>query len=163
MSDPREIEIKLRLDPKKMRDFVESGRLAGANPEEKHYHTVYFDDEKHHLFKGGFELRVRDDGKRSIQTLKTVDSVERGQWEREAANGDPSLDDVEAPGLGKLVKRGIALDPQFSLDVDRRTWNVSKDGSCIEVALDNGKMQAGGRQKQICEAALELKLSLIHI
>ncbi len=94
---------------------------------------------------------------RSIQTLKTIDSVERGQWEREAANGDPSLDDIEAPGLAKLVKREITLDPQFSLDVDRRTWNLSIDGSCIEVALDKGQMQAGGRQKEICEAEFELK------
>ncbi len=157
MDNPKEVEIKLRLDPGKIRRFMGSEFFAGVDPIEKHYHTVYFDDEKHHLLKEGFELRVRQDGERSLQTLKTTDAVERGEWETEAANGDPSLEDLKAPGLAKLLERGIALRPQFSLEVDRRTWNVTRDGSCIEVALDDGRLEAGGRQRRICEAELELK------
>ena len=157
MADSKEVEIKLRLDPEKVRHFMGLELFAGVDPVEKHYHTVYFDDEKQHLLKEGFELRVRDDGERSLQTLKTIDSVERGEWEAEVANGDPRLDKLEAPGLAKLLKRGIALRPQFSLEVDRRTWNFTRNGSCIEIALDDGKLEAGGRQQRICEAELELK------
>jgi inorganic triphosphatase YgiF len=152
-----EVEIKLRLAPNKMRDLVSSGHLADIELVEKHYRTIYFDDRKHHLSKGGFELRVRRDGRRSIQTLKTVDVVDRGEWERDAANGDPSLEKFNAPGLAKLVKRGIALRPIFSLEVDRKTWTLIRDGSRIELALDEGKLEAGGRERSICEAELELK------
>ncbi|HTO78219.1 MAG TPA: CYTH domain-containing protein [Methylocystis sp.] len=156
MTTPKEVEIKLRLDPNKVRDFVESGRFAGVKSVEKHFHTVYFDDEKHHLFREGFELRVRGDGERYIRTLKSTDSVERSEWETEAADGHLSLEDLEAPGVEKFVKRGLALRAQFSLDVDRKTWDVAAGGSRIEVALDQGKLEAEGRQKQICEAELEL-------
>jgi triphosphatase len=157
MGNPREVEVKLRLDPDNAPLLARSGFFAGVDPEEHHFHTVYFDDEKRHLLREGFELRVRQDGERSLQTLKTIDSVERGEWETEAEEGGPSLEDIEAPGLSKLQKRGIDLRPQFSLEVERRTWSVTRDGSCIEVALDDGTLEAQGRQTRICEAELELK------
>ena len=156
MTQAREVEIKLRLDPGKTRQLVGSGLFVG-DPVEKHYHTVYFDDEKHRLLKQGFELRVRRDGERSLQTLKTLGSVERGEWEINAADVLPTLEEVDAPALSKLQKRGIALQPQFSLDVERRTWTVTQNGACIEVALDEGTLRAQGREKRICEAELELK------
>jgi triphosphatase len=157
MRKHNEVEIKLRLDPEKVRKFANSERLAGVDPLKKHYRTIYFDDKKHHLFKNGFELRVRQDGHNSIQTLKTAGSVDRGEWEREATDGEPSLEGIEAAGLAKLTRRGIALRRMFSLEVDRRTWNLCRDGACIEVALDEGKMEAGGRERPIREAELELK------
>ena len=157
MPKQNEIEIKLRLDPEKMREFPHSDRLAGVDPLKKHYRTIYFDDNKHHLFKNGFELRVRQDGYNSIQTLKTASSVDRGEWEREAADGEPSLEGIEAAGLAKLTRRGIALRRMFSLEVERGTWSLHRDGACIEVALDEGKMEAGGRERPIREAELELK------
>lgn len=78
MPKQNEVEIKLRLDPEKIRNFANSEGLAGVQPLKKHYRTTYFDDNKHHLFKSGFELRVRHDGRNSIQTLKTATSVDRG-------------------------------------------------------------------------------------
>ena len=157
MPKQNEVEIKLRLDPEKVQNFANSERLVGVDPLKKHYHTIYFDDNKHHLFKNGFELHVRQDGHNSIQTLKTAGSVDRGEWEREAADGEPSLEGIEAAGLAKLTRRGIALRRMFSLEVDRGTWNLRHDGACIEVALDEGKMAAGGRDRPIREAELELK------
>ena len=77
MAGSKEVEIKLRLHPEEVRHFMGLEFFAGVDPVEKHYHTVYFDDEKHHLLKQGIELRVRDDGERSLQALKTIDSVER--------------------------------------------------------------------------------------
>ena len=63
MPKQNEVEIKLRLDPEKIRNFANSEGLAGVQPLKKHYRTTYFDDNKHHLFKSGFELRVRHDGR----------------------------------------------------------------------------------------------------
>jgi inorganic triphosphatase YgiF len=157
MPKQSEVEIKLRLDPEKIRKFANLERLAGVDPLKKHYRTIYFDDNKHHLFKNGFELRVRQDGHNSIQTLKTAASVDRGEWEREAADGEPSLEGVEGAGLEKLRRRRIALRRMFSLEVDRGTWSLRRDGACIEVALDEGKMEAGGRERPIRQAELELK------
>ena len=157
MTKQNEVEIKLRLDPEKMRKFASSKRLVGVDPLKKHYRTTYFDDNEHHLFKSGFELRVRQDGHNSIQTLKTASSVDRGEWEREAADGEPSLEGIEAVGLAKLTRRGIALRRMFSLEVDRGTWSLRRDGACIELALDEGKMEANGHERPIREAELELK------
>ncbi len=70
---PREIEIKLRLDPDKAQRLFASRLLAGAQTSQEHFHTAYFDDEKQHLLKEGFELRIRRNGERSLQTLKTLD------------------------------------------------------------------------------------------
>ena len=138
MPKQNEVEIKLRLDPEKIRNFANSEGLAGVQPLKKHYRTTYFDDNKHHLFKSGFELRVRHDGRDSIQTLKTATFVDRGEWEREAADGEPSLEGIEAAGLAKLRRRGITLRRMFSLEVDR-TWSLRRGGACIELALrENG-------------------------
>ena len=157
MAKQNEVEIKLRLDPEELRKFANSERLAGVDPLKKHFRTTYFDDSKHHLFKNGFELRVRRDGRNSVQTLKTAASVDRGEWEREAADGEPSLEGIDAAGLGKLTRRGIALRRMFSLEVERGTWSLRRDGACIELALDEGKMEAGGHERPIREAELELK------
>jgi len=148
MPKQNEVEIKLRLDPEKIRNFANSEGFAGVQPLKKHYRTTYFDDNKHHLFKSGFELRVRHDGHDSIQTLKTATSVDRGEWEREAADGEPSLEGIEAAGLGKLRRRGITLRRMFWLEVDRGTWSLRRGGACIELALDEGKMEADGRERQ---------------
>ena len=106
MATPNEVEIKLRLDPNKMQRLERWGGLAGADASNKNFHTVYFDDEKRHLLKNGYELRVRQDGGRCVQTLKTIGSIDRGEWQNETTDGEPSLESVEGPGLARAS--GIA-------------------------------------------------------
>ena len=88
MATPNEVEIKLRLDPNKMDRLERWGGLAVADASTKNFHTVYFDDEKRHLLKNGYELRVRQDGGRCVQTLKTIGSIDRanGRTKRRTAS-----------------------------------------------------------------------------
>jgi triphosphatase len=102
-------------------------------------------------------LRIRREGARAIQTVKTTETVDRGEWERQSPNGEPSLGDTEADGVAKRLKRRMGLRPIFSLQVNRRICTLSSGGSEIEVALDEGKLEAHGREARIHEVELELK------
>ncbi|MEY2632915.1 MAG: hypothetical protein RIR00_1569, partial [Pseudomonadota bacterium] len=48
------------------------------------------------------------------------------------------------------------LQPVFTTDFQRRTWVLEQDGSRVELALDQGRIEAGGQQQPICELELEL-------
>jgi len=157
MPDNRELEIKMRLDPADVEKIASSDTLKGINLEHKHYRTVYFDGKRHELARHGFELRIRDDGTRRIQTLKSVNGLDRGEWETEAASGVPSLDEISGTPAADLIRHCTKLIPVFSLQIDRRSWTVLRDGAAIEVALDTGFLTAGSRSQPIYEVEFELK------
>jgi len=157
MPNNRELEIKMRLDPADVEKFASSAALKGLKADQKHFWTVYLDDRKHDLARNGFELRVRGDGSRWIQTLKSRDGLDRGEWEAELPSEEPSLDEIGGTPAAKFIKQGTELLPVFHLQIDRRSWTVPRDGASLEVALDTGILTAGGRIQQISEAELELK------
>lgn len=102
MSSNREIEIKLRLDPEDVDKFVSLDALKTVESKRIHFRTVYFDDRKHDLARNGFELRVRSDGSRHAQTLKSVDGFDRGEWEAELPNELPSHEELRTTPAAKL-------------------------------------------------------------
>jgi len=157
MSDNREVEIKLRLDPKKFGAFTSLEFLRDVESEEKHFRTIYFDDRRHDLERNGFELRVRSDGVRHVQTLKSIGGIDRGEWEVEISQESPSLRELKKTPAAKLIASSSRLRPIFSLSIDRRTWTLSHDGASAEIALDCGTLEAGSRAQPIYEAELELK------
>ncbi len=157
MSDNREVEIKLRLEPKTLGAFAALEILQDVESQEKHFRTIYFDDRRHGLERNGFELRVRSDGVRHVQTLKSVDGVDRGEWEVELSQKSPSLKELKKTPAAKLIRSIARLRPIFSLSIDRRTWTLSDGDGSVEVALDCGTLEAGSRVQPIYEAELELK------
>jgi hypothetical protein len=84
-SDPREVELKLQLQPGS-RAILE-GSKAFANATAKHHHevTTYFDTPDSALSRAGFVLRVRRSGGLHIQTVKS--RANRRGLQRAAASG----------------------------------------------------------------------------
>jgi triphosphatase len=154
---PKEVELKIRLDPEMAELFGSLETLRDIEPRDKRFHTAYFDLAGEKLHRKGFELRVRKDGDHRIQTLKSGDGVERGEWEAEIAQDAPEPQEIEKTPAATLIRDVDKLRPVFSLSVNRRIWTLARDGADIEVALDRGAVEADGRAQQIHEAELELK------
>lgn len=105
------------------------------------------------------------EGGRWLQALKTDggDSAlsQRGEWE--CAVSGPALDAqaLQAlPAWQALDPDGsiaTALQPCFRTTCERTTWTLRRrGGATIEVALDIGQIEAGGRTTAIAEIELEL-------
>jgi triphosphatase len=153
----REIELKLRVDAGEIEKFVDAPALRDAKSKLSHLHTVYFDDSKHHILRSGFNLRVRSDGSRHVQTLKSAHGFDREEFEAVVADGTPSLKELKGAEAARLSKRLGDLEPVFALQTDRRVWTVNRDGSTVEVALDRGMIDADGQSEPIEEVELKLK------
>ena len=69
-----EIELKFVVAPRELRN-LESVRGAGRKPpKEEDLVSVYFDTRKHKLARNGVSLRVRHNGEKFLQTVKSVGS-----------------------------------------------------------------------------------------
>lgn len=157
MPRDREIELKLRVDSDQTEKFVNAPALRDAKSKFLHFRTVYFDDRKRHIQRAGFSFRVRSDGSRHVQTLKSAHGFDRAEFEAAVAGEAPSLEEAKGPVAAGLNKRVRALKPVFALETDRRIWTVNRDGSTVEVALDKGVIEAGGQSEPVQEAEFELK------
>ncbi len=157
MPQGKEMEIKMRLDPRRIEALELSKLLKDAARHQKQFRTVYFDDRRHRLARKGFELRVRSEGQRHVQTVKSVGGVVRGEWETEVSAFEPSPAGLSKTPAGKIVKNGARLRPVFALQINRRIWTLSRGDATLEVALDDGSLEAGDERRPICEVELELK------
>ena len=160
-----EVELKLEFDPADTLRIASHPALAAslAPPEDHELVTTYFDTPDCALHRRGVYLRVREDGGRYVQTVKTAkdktDLLERLEWEREIPSRTLDLDDVAGSALEPLLtpELGAALQPIFETRIKRRLCRVAKDGSEIEVAIDRGEIATGGHARPISELELELK------
>jgi len=159
---PQEIELKLRVPPEALQQVekLHRPRKAGAAKRTKLV-SVYFDTRKCKLKGNGIALRVRHDGKKRIQTVKTNGDggFSRGEWESEIKTDAPDLAAAAGSPLGELsgAKLGRKLKPVFETRVTRTAIAVRVGGSEIEIALDLGEIKAGPRRERICEVEIELK------
>src|SRR4051794_34299192 len=131
--------------------------------------TTYFDTPDHRLSRRRMALRVRQAGRKFIQTLKTESVGEgalerRGEWEVELPDGAPQLAAFDDPDL--LERTGLVLpdelEPVFETRFRRQAlmveWpDTGRPPTRIEIALDRGTIRANGREAPIAEVELELK------
>ncbi len=151
----REIELKFPL----AREDVDA-LLAALPPGEtavKDMVAIYYDTVDGRLGRGGFGLRVRRTGDQRIQTLKSAlgEDGGRDEWEWPVATdaADPAL----LAGTPAALPSGATLEAKFTVAV-RRTVRIVEEGEArIEIALDDGVIEAAGHR----EAFLELELELL--
>lgn len=163
---PKEIELKLELDPADA-PRIKSNRLLAAESlgqaAEEHLVSTYFDTPDHALSKAGVFLRVREKDGRYLQTVKAMQSkadlIDRLEWEREISGPAPDLRVVDGTPLRSLLTRArrASLQPLFETHMRRTLRRVAHGGSEIEVAIDEGEIVAGARKVTISEVELELK------
>jgi triphosphatase len=155
-----EIELKLDLQPGDA-EALESFNLFGSQGCAVEQISTYFDTAEHALFDAGLSLRIRQTGRKRVQTVKAENASGAGlftrpEWERPVRGKTPVMD-AHTPIPRLLAKHPGELAPQFEIHVLRTTWQLDVGDSMIEVALDRGEIHADERRELFCEAELELK------
>ena len=165
-AEQAEIELKL-LAPQgileKLRDtpvIVQHARNRGVV---RRLETVYYDTPERALFQRGMSLRVRRSGKHFTQTLKLLPDVgrplARRQWETPVDGITPDLARLPADEIGDPVTTLAhdALVPAFATKVRRHARQLDLPDASVEIAFDEGTIEAGPRQEVLSEIEIELK------
>lgn len=159
-----EIELKLALGAEAPEALRRHPRLACLVPARTRLGNTYYDTPEGDLEQARMALRLRRDGERLLQTLKTRGQgggglSTRGEWEWEVPG--PGLDLAGLAALPPMAERDPGLlerlVPRFATDFERETWWLEADGVTLELALDLGEIRAGGETVAIRELELELK------
>lgn len=168
-----EIELKLlvsRNDAESLRHHPLLAQYAVAPPREQQLADTYFDTAQHHFRRAGAGLRVRSAAGKRVQTLKAGGAAYAGlhrrfEWESPVAGPEPELAMLRAMAdrspWGKLLRlSGMdeRLRPVFCTQITRTVWDLRlPQGSLIECALDQGKLECGDEAVPVSELELELK------
>jgi inorganic triphosphatase YgiF len=158
-----ETELKFRVPARNLKAVAKSRIPSGKVGErcESDLVSTYFDTGKHKLERHGLTLRVRQDGAKHIQTVKSANGAQfgRGEWETEISGDAPDLGKADGTPLEPLASKKLRrkLKPVFETSVHRITVPVRTRRSEIELAIDRGRIIAGRRSSPIAELELELK------
>jgi inorganic triphosphatase YgiF len=125
--------------------------------------TTYYDTMDQALRREGVALRVRREGRTFVQTLKAVSfdgcPSRRREWEAPV----PTIAPVPSMIAGRLPEALRAalgandLRPIFTTTFRRRRRVLDIADASVEVAFDQGVIQAGDHSVPISEIELELK------
>lgn len=160
----REIELKFDIAPG-FGDIVQQAPfLGGQPPEQRDQAAVYFDTAAGDLRKAGFSLRIRRSGERWTQTVKhkpdsAAGMFDRQEWEWPVDGFDLDFDALEKTPLATLLNKKLRkkLGPLITTAVHRSLWRIARDGSEIELTLDEGAISGGGRTASVAELEIELR------
>jgi inorganic triphosphatase YgiF len=160
-----ESEVKFEASTRDLRKLAAARilrRSDGELPRHKYLVSTYFDTPKLLLRKNGVSLRVRQTGKKRVQTIKTVNggiSLSRGEWEHKLQGDEPDLRAARGTALEPLLSSKLKrdLEPIFTTHVQRTFLPICSGNSQIELALDEGHVRAGQKSAPLAEVELELK------
>lgn len=163
----QEIEIKLSVaEEHTLRLWEVLARHPHDKPVTHKLFTAYYDTPERALKAAGAALRLRRQGGRWIQTVKSDGHAAGGlhrrvEHEFEVAAQLPSFPAMADAGLGELVadrRMREALTVAFTTEVNRTSTLIRPAaGKVVELSLDRGAIAAGDRREPICEIELELK------
>lgn len=166
---PLEIELKLSLPPAQARQVWKTtpvSTLLCRRPSRLPLFSAYYDTPQLGLQKQGVALRLRRQGRRWVQTLKTEDEESgvlqrRVELEVNVTGGVLDIDWLKSLNLAELAGRKLpitALGIVFTSEFERKVAVVEPvAGTNIEVCVDEGAIIAGRKREPICELELELK------
>lgn len=162
---PREIELKLAVSPgalEALRGADLIARHARNQGVTRRLDAVYYDTPDRLLDRNGLSLRVRRSGKRHVQTLKrsgSGDPLSRDEWEVALPDGTLDLTLLPLAEIGEpLTSLSVGqLAPVFATRIRRRLRRLDYAGALIEIAFDDGTIEAGENSLPVSEIELELK------
>jgi triphosphatase len=162
-----EVELKLLVEPEQLAVLVDAPVIA-AHARNKGtvrlLKDTYYDTPAGALRRAGVTLRVRQCGKRFVQTVKLAPAeadipLRRGEWETQVAGMAPDFQAV-TPLMSMGLQEALAHDPLapvFATEVRRHLRTLTLPSGTVEVAFDAGLLKAGERTAPICEIEIELK------
>ncbi len=160
-----EIELKFRIPAARLVALRRAVATASANLQP--LAAAYFDTAGEHLAKARTALRLRREGGSWVQTLKAegASALQRLEHNVPVPGGDrPALDITRHDGTpaGAALRRLLAdagqpaLQERYATTVQRTRRLLRSGGAVIELALDEGTVQADGRSLPLCEIEFEL-------
>ncbi|CAK0754388.1 triphosphatase [Gammaproteobacteria bacterium] len=165
-----EIELKFSMTADAQRRVASLSVVRNhAQGRGKRIHLIntYYDTQDRFLATKGMALRIRRQGSRWIQTVKTAGVIhtgmhKRGEWEWDIPNQNINFNlCTTEPEIAEAFvdpQLQATLEPLFTTDFWRTAWTlVFPDNSHIELAVDHGEIRAAGQSVPICELELELK------
>lgn len=170
---PLEVELKLEATADAMDTLLASPLLrehARSTVRAHQLVSTYYDTPDRRLGRRQIAFRVRQSGRRFIQTLKAPNEaaagavLARGEWEVELPGAAPELAAFADPAV--LEVTGLVLPDEieavFEARFKRRVLLVEwpdgeRPSARIELAFDRGAIRAEGREVPIGEIELELK------
>ena len=168
-SSVNEIELKLSISPDEMarlprRPLIR--KAARGRALTRHLHSVYYDTPTFALRTDGVALRLRRDGARWTQTLKTAGQVQAGLHLRQEHDTPVPAQLLNYQALARSGASAVFNDPElrsslqqvFVTDFKRAIREVeAAPGTLVELCMDSGSIIAGAATAPICEVELELK------
>ena len=163
-----ETELKLQLDAQDVAILRAHPLLAAAEHQAPQtLLNTYYDTPTLALADARVALRIRRQGTRFIQTLKTrgqsVNGLhQRGEWEW-MVEGDalePERLDASCWPDALPAAASLTLVPVFTTDFQRELWELDHAGARIEVALDQGEIRCQYGDQSLTDPLLELELEL---
>lgn len=163
----REIELKLRVPPARLRSLMASPLLRGsAAAQTVVLAATYYDTPELHLWRNRIALRVRREGRLWVQAVKGSGTVESGvhtrlEFETALRDGNPDISALprnEITRIFRSPKIRSALLPVLTTNIRRNVRLLTPAPDVlIEVAIDRGEIRSGNRREAVCELELELK------
>lgn len=158
-----ETEIKLTLSPRAATALVDLPLLAGIMPLRQKLLNTYYDTRDLRLQRERVAVRLRRKGWEWLLTVKCATPsigglARRNEWEAPGLPGDFDFSHVDDRKLRHRLEslRG-ELETAFTTNFTRTVWLLDGPaGSRVELALDRGWIEAGGRKERLCELELEL-------
>jgi len=159
-----EIELKF-LVPAAARQALTAELAGRGTPQRVWLKAAYLDTIDLRLAKAGLAWRMRREGGQWVQALKSArNALER--FEHEVIRPDATPDAVAhadtEPGrqLARLLdaarEDGLEAGVRFQTQVRRLARRVRTRGAVVEIALDEGRLMAGGDVQKLCEVEFEL-------
>lgn len=166
MTNPSEIELKF-IVPAKAREAVASEMSRGpATSERLSLVAIYLDTSDRRLARAHLSWRLRREGRRWIQTLKSGGTNAEQRFEHEVIRPGASHDASAHAGtpvgekLIALLRRahadGIEPELRFRTEVRRTARRVRTRGAVVEVAFDEGRLVSAKSTQRIREIEFEL-------
>lgn len=166
-----EYELKLIVPEPSWADVVAA--LQHPDARELRLHAIYLDTADRRLAAARVGARLRLEGDRWVQTVKAEGRGALERLEDEVPldtlpnEGPPTADLARHadPAVQAVLRSALALgeadafpslEPVFQVRVRRRLRQVSHGTSLVELALDEGVIEAQGRQRPVRELELEL-------
>jgi inorganic triphosphatase YgiF len=165
---PRNAEVELKLLAsagvlEKLRESPFIARYARNAGVTRKLEAIYYDTSDGVLMHNGISLRVRRNGRQFVQTLKRApvngQPFVRAEWENAVSSTVPDLASLPIAEIGAPLDTlaADALNPVFVTKVRRRIQRLELPGGVVEVAFDEGSIEAGERSQPLSEVELELK------
>ena len=166
---PGAMEIELKFQVPAPRRAALQRAVAATTARRTRLQAIYADTADDRLAAAGLALRLRKEGRLWVQTLKGRGDGLMQRLEHELplpplprGTKQPLLDPrlhVGTPAgdrLLPLLADGAALLPLYRTDIWRTHRELRQGGACIEIAFDEGFIEAGGHKLPVCEIEFEL-------